>query len=328
LYVGGTYIEYGATCTDNSGNCSVVTTGSVNTAIAGTYTITYTATDRSSNSAQATRSIVVNAPAVINPVENVSYANRGSFVLPPFNLSPQQLEALKLKNIPAFSLNVGTNQGVTKFGDILKDLNSPDPVKLKPLTSVSFKSPLASFIFAPLPDSFLKLAEKSATVKTALSIAKVTGEKDLVKLMIKPLSLPTIAELDEKSPTDLIFAETAAGMPIRIYLTSDKKSNPVFQLSAEQGQLITFIVFSKKDIVGMFDEEKVDFTLRGNTGLAATTVKIPTGQQKHTLLLETATSKIRLEVVPGVRKVEESKVVDTPTKSPSIWQKIIKFFGI
>ena len=56
----GTYTDAGATTDD--GVTSVVTTGTVDTNTAGTYTITYSATDAAGNSAtQVTRTVVVAA---------------------------------------------------------------------------------------------------------------------------------------------------------------------------------------------------------------------------------------------------------------------------
>lgn len=58
--VGGTYIEYGATCSDSvNGTLTPVITGSVDTATAGIYTVTYTATDDSGNATSATRTVIV-----------------------------------------------------------------------------------------------------------------------------------------------------------------------------------------------------------------------------------------------------------------------------
>ena len=62
LHVGDTYTELGATATDTiDGSIHVTTTGSVNTNTAGTYTVTYTATDLSQNSASTTRTVNVTA---------------------------------------------------------------------------------------------------------------------------------------------------------------------------------------------------------------------------------------------------------------------------
>ena len=56
---GTAYTDQGATATDAvDGTVSVSTSGSVGTA-AGTYTITYSATDNSGNTATATRTVIV-----------------------------------------------------------------------------------------------------------------------------------------------------------------------------------------------------------------------------------------------------------------------------
>jgi Domain of unknown function (DUF5011)/Repeat of unknown function (DUF5648) len=63
LTAGTAYTEAGATCVDNKDpSCTVATTGAVNTATAGSYTITYTATDAASNVSTATRTVNVPAP--------------------------------------------------------------------------------------------------------------------------------------------------------------------------------------------------------------------------------------------------------------------------
>jgi len=63
LAVGGTYVEPGATAKDNKDGViapeSIVTTGTVNTAEAGTYTITYTVTDAAGNTGTKTRTVIV-----------------------------------------------------------------------------------------------------------------------------------------------------------------------------------------------------------------------------------------------------------------------------
>ena len=62
LTVGDTFTDQGATATDPGAAVPVPTTGSVDTATAGTYTLTYSATDASGNTASTTRTITVTAP--------------------------------------------------------------------------------------------------------------------------------------------------------------------------------------------------------------------------------------------------------------------------
>ncbi len=70
LTVGGTYTDAGATSTDlEDGDLTsqIVATGTVNTSIAGTYTMLYTVTDSGLLSASTTRTVIVNPVPVTPP---------------------------------------------------------------------------------------------------------------------------------------------------------------------------------------------------------------------------------------------------------------------
>ncbi|MDA8982758.1 DUF5011 domain-containing protein, partial [Gammaproteobacteria bacterium] len=56
---GLTYTDAGATASDLSGDISVITSGSVNTNIIGSYTLTYSATDASGNTGTSFRTVIV-----------------------------------------------------------------------------------------------------------------------------------------------------------------------------------------------------------------------------------------------------------------------------
>jgi hypothetical protein len=74
LAVGATFSDPGATALDAvDGNVEVSATGSVNTAVPGSYTIIYTATDAAANTATATRT--VNVIDITAPVISVSGDN-------------------------------------------------------------------------------------------------------------------------------------------------------------------------------------------------------------------------------------------------------------
>jgi hypothetical protein len=68
LTVGSSYADAGATATDLvDGNMTVIVGGSVDTLTAGTYTLTYDASDVAGNKAtQVTRTVIVNAQVVVN----------------------------------------------------------------------------------------------------------------------------------------------------------------------------------------------------------------------------------------------------------------------
>ncbi len=64
LIAGTVYSDAGATCTDNNdATCTVFTTSTVNTAVAGTYTVTYRATDAAGNIATPVVRTVTVTPA-------------------------------------------------------------------------------------------------------------------------------------------------------------------------------------------------------------------------------------------------------------------------
>jgi len=76
LSVGDTYTELGATANDDrDGELTVVISGNVDTSIPGTYTLSYTCTDLSNNSAGVTRTVIVNEAVDITP-DSFDISNR------------------------------------------------------------------------------------------------------------------------------------------------------------------------------------------------------------------------------------------------------------
>lgn len=79
LTVGDVYTDVGAVCIDDiDATCTVTTTSTVNTAVAGTYTVTYGATDVAGNiTTPVVRTVTVLAPVVVSPV---TYTSTGKTV--------------------------------------------------------------------------------------------------------------------------------------------------------------------------------------------------------------------------------------------------------
>ena len=71
---GTTYVDFGASVTDNvNNNLGVTMSGdSIDTSLPGTYTVTFTATDQAGNTATTTRSVIVEDPAVSQSESNES----------------------------------------------------------------------------------------------------------------------------------------------------------------------------------------------------------------------------------------------------------------
>lgn len=78
LTAGATYVDAGATCTDNvDATCTVVTTSTVNTTTAGTYTVTYSVTDVAGNISTTTRTVTVTAPVITPPAPTTDVVSTG-----------------------------------------------------------------------------------------------------------------------------------------------------------------------------------------------------------------------------------------------------------
>lgn len=81
LLVGDLYEELGATASDSVDCClddSIVISGSVDTTIAGTYTITYSATDLSGNTGQSIRTVIVElVPISLSPPSDLTVSATG-----------------------------------------------------------------------------------------------------------------------------------------------------------------------------------------------------------------------------------------------------------
>ena len=102
LTVGGTYTEQGATATDDvDGDLTdaiVIGGDTVNTATAGTYTVTYNVSDSAGNAAtEVTRTVVVNA-VVTPPPPPSGGGGGGAFSLPGLLLLSGLIFGLRRRN--------------------------------------------------------------------------------------------------------------------------------------------------------------------------------------------------------------------------------------
>mgnify|MGYP001606877184 FL=1 len=112
LTAGATFTDPGATVTDNvDATTTIMGTGAVDTAIASTYTITYSAMDAAGNyAATTTRSVIVSAPVVSSgggggggggsPAKKSNGGGSSPIVTPPVAPAPINVPRLPVANTP------------------------------------------------------------------------------------------------------------------------------------------------------------------------------------------------------------------------------------
>lgn len=126
IAVGDTYVDAGATATDNvDGDLGTLTgTGTVDTATSGTYTVTYTATDIAGNTSILTRTVNVavpvnNAPVAVGDSATVVRRSVDAFI----NLTDNDTDAdnnLKdvFGNVAVSQINITTGLRTTRRGSV------------------------------------------------------------------------------------------------------------------------------------------------------------------------------------------------------------------
>ncbi|MET0626560.1 MAG: PxKF domain-containing protein [Pyrinomonadaceae bacterium] len=125
---GSVFVDPGATATDScAGSLPVSVSGSVNTNVVGTYTLTYSATDASGNTGSATRTVFVvyNFTGFFSPVSNPPVLNEvkaGQNIPLKFSLGGNQGLAIFAPGFPASQqVNCATNVPV----NVLEETETP-----------------------------------------------------------------------------------------------------------------------------------------------------------------------------------------------------------
>ncbi len=196
LEVGQRYIDAGATATDNvDPSVNVVTRGSYNTDEAGTYTLTYSATDLAGNTATATRTIKViekegfnkyNGRWVINCEEttNQKLTNIGVFYINKIMMIDDRNVSYRMRGFGKDNSSCagapvlkGTAYGrVVYTGKIISDTYTGDKVDVT-LTEAHYSGVKSKVIEVPY-DSLDDYAEKMGM--PYYDILALTGDGKLV----------------------------------------------------------------------------------------------------------------------------------------------------
>ncbi len=138
---GETYVDPGATATDNSDeSIKVTTSGEVDIDNLGTYTITYTAIDSAGNKAKATRTVIVKMADVVWNVSNVAEfrqaledaANNGTndrIVLSKgtYSTTSDEIGTFEFNDNEEYNLTIQAKDGLT-YKDVILDGNNTNGV--------------------------------------------------------------------------------------------------------------------------------------------------------------------------------------------------------
>ena len=169
LTVGDTFTDPGATATDLGASVTVVATGTVNTAVAGTYILTYTATDASLNVATTTRTITVsaapppppppsgggggNGPPVENPSQGLPQGVvLGTQTQSVQNASPRAVERIEQVQPPAHTAAPG-NKKSAKTKNLSAAVPAKTPVEGPRVAAAAAERPAPTVWDVPAPQS-------------------------------------------------------------------------------------------------------------------------------------------------------------------------------
>lgn len=342
---GSSYSELGATAADVvSGSRPVVISGSVNTAVPGAYTITYTATDAAGNIASRTRTVTVtavvrgctdssatnyNPSAVINsgcsyPAvsggagSGTSGGSSSSGGLQRGIRNVGILAPLSFQPLPSFTAGLSTSsRGTTEFGNLLQGLGAPGALKLSTI-SFKFVPQVSAFLFAPLPPSVAAILKKSPKLSGYLASAGLTKEQDLVTLLRNPIPLSLVP--GEEKPPGLYFV-SASGTPLTAFVSSDAE-HPLMELvRVAPGSVldISLVPLSSAKVTGTFAGKPVAFFASRGKEVHAV-VAAPTEPGRYFLMTAASPLPLAVEVV-AVPEQEKETAKPSLLKRFSGWLK-------
>jgi hypothetical protein len=181
--------------------------------------------------------------------------------------------------------------------------------------SFSFESPVARFLFEPLPARLAASIASSPRLSAYLASAGVTGAQSLVRLAAGPLAIASA----DASGTYAVSAED--GRAIRTTLSSDGRASLFQELRVRAGE--AFDVSAPeggKASSAAFDGKAVSFGLGGSLRLTA-----PAAAGSY--VLRSDASPIAL-VVRVEAPSESPREIDSPTPAPrTLWQRLKGLFG-
>jgi Domain of unknown function (DUF5011) len=204
LLVGQSYTELGATCVDDKDpTCTVVTSGTVNTAVAGTYIVTYNATDSAKNVSTSMRTVVV-----------------GNVITPP-DTTPDAFTFVDQTGVALSS--VITSAPITIAG-----INAPSPISV---TGGEYS--IADGAWTSTPGTVTNgqtvsvRGTSSATNSTAKAVTLTVGGVSDTFDMTTVATIPEV--ITPPTVNNPVIDDQGGGLPITINIgtATDNKGNPL-----------------------------------------------------------------------------------------------------
>lgn len=222
VQVNTAYTDAGATATDNvDGSITPVVTGTVNTAVIGTYTLTYTATDSSGNIATATRTVNVadtTAPTITLTGSNPqmvltgvgTYVEQGATATDNYDTS---LPAITIDSSSVNTLSLGTytvtytvtdssgnTATATRTVNVVSAITAPVIVVSSPVNAMIYDSAITNLQFTVTDDDLTSCQYSTNNGATKTSIACSSG--NLVTVAVNSV---------EGTNTWIVYAADSAG---------------------------------------------------------------------------------------------------------------------
>ena len=273
---------------------SQTVTGTVDTSVPGTYTLTYRATDVYGLSATVTRTVRVNALAVVVPPAVTGSGSSGSWngntplaLIKPITIPVAYVSPFKpLPTLPSFGDTTSKN-------------------------TFSFADVISNFLFAPIP-----VLKGSSQMNTSLASVGLANTQDLFLARNKVIPLPLPAKAKD-IPDGLLMVSSDGTTTIPLSAKYDSKHTLIELAQVTAGSPLTISMYptGKGTVTATFNGETYTFKKLGKTSLLSVTLKAPTTVGTYTLTATGAPFPLVITTVPP----QASRATIEKVKKQSVW---------